>query len=138
MKRFLCLLLCALMILPFAACDKAEEEASSQVEVSEEISVEPPKVPVINGINLSEFVLVFRKTTGGATYKQVAKDFAAYVKETFGFELACREESVPAKDNEIIFGLASNRDIVKEHKAEYGFGEYKLVIKGNKVLIASS
>ncbi|MBO5767530.1 MAG: hypothetical protein J6R49_03295 [Clostridia bacterium] len=138
MKRFLCLLLCALMILPFAACDKAEEEASSQVEVSEEISVEPPKVPVINGVNLSEFVLVFRKTTGGATYKQVAKDFAAYVKETFGFELACREESVPAKDNEIIFGLASNRDIVKEHKAEYGFGEYKLVIKGNKVLIASS
>ena len=138
MKRFLCLTLCLLMLLPFAACGNGNGESSAVSDISEETSIEPPKTPVINGVNLSEFTLVFKKASGGATYKTVAKQFADYVKETFGFELPCREESVPGKDNEILFGFTSNRELASENKAEYSFGGYKVIIKGTKVLIASS
>ncbi len=135
-KKILCILLCMLMLVSFAAC-KENGEDSSVAESSVEESI-PPKKPVINGIDLSEFTVVYKSVKSGVDYKTIAKNFANYVKDTFDITLPCREETIPAAENEIIFGLAANRDISAEYKAEYAFGEYKLVIKGSKVLIASS
>lgn len=138
MKRLLCILLCALMLVSFAACGE-ENSAESTEESYDETSVAIiPKVPVINGINISEFTVVYKNSADACSYKQLAKDFTAYIEKTFDIKLTCRDETFPPKENEILFGLANNRDITEENKAEYGLGGYKLVIKGTKVLIASS
>ncbi len=131
------MLLCMLMLVSFAACGEGGESPSAPDETSAEESL-PTKTPVINGIELSEFTVVYKNEGVGCDYKTLAKSFVSYVKETFDVTLTCRDETFPAKENEIIFGLAANRDITAENKADYGYGGYKLVIKGSKVLVASS
>lgn len=137
-KRIISLLLCMLMLVSFAACGEGEESSVPTEETSVEESVATPEKPVINGIDISEYTVVYKNSVGGCTYKQLAKDFTKYVEETFGVKLTCRDETFPATENEIIFGLANNRDITTENTGDYGYGGYKLVIKGSKVLIACS
>ena len=140
MKRLLCFMLCMLMLLTVAACDSTEEmsEAESSESVSEEESVEELKLPTINGIALSEFTVVYKVSNGGCTYKEIAQKFVAFVQENYGIKLVCRDETIPATDNEIIFGLASRRNISQENNQNYGYGGYKLVIKDTKLLVACS
>lgn len=132
-KKILCILLCMLMLASLAACGEEVE-----VSFAEDSAAPIPHLPFINGVCLSEFTVVYKTETGGATYRTLAKDFTAYVRKTFDISLTCRDETFPATDNEIIFGMIGNRDITKENEADYGFGGYKLVIKGSKLLIACS
>ncbi|MBE6683230.1 MAG: hypothetical protein E7595_03645 [Ruminococcaceae bacterium] len=135
MKKILCFVLGMLMLVSFAACGGEEEVAESSAEESVEII---PKVPVINGKEISEYTIVYKTTTGSCTYKDVAKGFEKYIEDTFGIDLVCRDETLPEAEYEIIFGEVSKRDIVEENKSDYGIGGYKVVIKGTKIYIASS
>lgn len=136
--KLMCLFLCALMLLTLASCGGEDAESSVIEDSSEEESVIEIKEPKINGVALSEFAVVYKSTADCATYKKVAKDFVEYVQETFGYKLACRDETIPKSDKEILIGYVSKRDICTENTAEFGYGGYKIVIKGTTVLIAGS
>lgn len=140
MKRLLCYALCMLMLFAVTACNGTGEVSESEPSgsVSEAESVEEVKLPVINGIELSEFTVVYKNSAGGCTYEEVARNFVAFVQETYGIKLVCRDETFPAVDNEILFGLVPRRNISQENNTSYGYGGYKIVIQDTKVLIACS
>ena len=137
MKRFLCLLLCGMMLLSFAACGGKGDE-SDITDASSEESVEPPKEPVINGIKLADFTVVYKSMTNNFNYKSVANEFVSYVKDTFGVELTTRTDAVPETENEIIFGWLHNRDVCVDNKKELEIGGYEIIVSGSKLFINST
>ncbi len=136
MKRILCFLLAAIMLVSLASCAETDN-TESKTESTEE-SKQPPKRPVINGIDLSEFTVVYKKNSDAAQFKTVALEFIEYVKSNFGIELDYRSDLVPQKGNEIIFGSTERREACADMISDYGFGGYKLAIKENTVVVASS
>lgn len=147
MKKFFCIILSLLTIVSLCACGSATENSSNASSEGNELQssdisetsepVYSPE-PVINGVKLSEFVLVYKETNDCAQYKAVAQEIAAYTQETFGFDMTFRSERLPEAENEIIIGLPATRKICSEYRTDYGYGGYKMAINGTKVVLAGS
>lgn len=133
-KRVFCLILSALMLLSFAACgDVSDGENGTSSEESKAIIL-----PTINGVSLADFTVVYKDEPDSAQkHSDAAESFVAYVRDTFGVELKCVPDSRQETENEIIFGLAK-RDIAKNNKVDFTYGQYKTIIEGTKVLFAAS
>lgn len=98
-----------------------------------------PEKLTINGSDISEYTVVYAETTELLKYRNIALELVDYVKENFGVELNLRSGNIPDKgDKEIIIGYSKVREICNEYNADYGFGGYKVIVKGDKVLLASS
>ena len=152
MKKLLCLLLTLAFTISLCACGNGEEGVSSaeqsvadssvsadaSAEESSEESKLPPPVPVINGNSIEEYTIVYVKTTDEATYEDVAVALQSYIKDSFGFELPLQDETAEETEKEIIIGNSNKRSVCGDYKGMYGYGEYKLVVTGSKVLLAAS
>ncbi len=138
MKRFLCFFLAAMMLLCLVACgDDAEE--SSEATPSESSSPVVKKEPMVNGVKLSKFTVVYKNNSGDAAkFRTAAQDFVKQVKEIYGISLKCVSDANAEKANEIIFGLANGRDICKDKTKRYDIGEYEVEVNGTKVLFAAT
>ncbi len=137
-KRILSLLmLCMILPLSFAACSNNDAENSSGESVEE--STKEIKMPVINGVELSEFTVVYKDQKNEPKYKTAARNFVSYVRNTFDVTLQCVPDSFAETENEIIFGLAS-RGISIRNNVNYhsDYGKFDVVIEGTKVLFATS
>lgn len=137
MKKLFCFMLAALLCGSLAACSGDNAE-SSEAESSEEESEVIPPVPVINGNELTDYVIVYADTAECATYHSVASELREYFKQTFGVNLSLRSSAIPESEKEILVGLIDSRDICKEYGGDYGYGGYKVAISGNKLLVAGS
>lgn len=160
MKKLICMFLALLMVAGLWSCggkgddtskadassaevestDAASEDApSSEDETTEDETAdesEPtPAIPVINGSSVEKFTIVYVKNTDPATYKAVALALQSYIKDTFGFELAVVDEYAEEAEKEIIVGHSTRRSICTENDGTFGYGGYKLVISGTKVLV---
>ena len=133
------------MMLPlsFAACvqngGESSDSADADSEVSSEESTPDIKMPVINGVELSEFTIVYKDQKSEPKYQTAARNFTSYVRNTFGVTLQCVSDSFAETENEIIFG-AANRPIAQKYTVVYNFeyGKYTTVIEGTKVLFAAT
>ncbi len=138
MKRFLCFLLTAAMLLCLVACcDDAEE--SDEATPSESSSPVVKKEPTVNGIKLSEFTVIYKNNSGDAAkFIDAAKSFVEQVKKIYGVSLKYLSDSSKETANEIIFGVTEKRDICKDKTKRYDIGEYKVEVKGTKILFAAT
>lgn len=159
MKKVLCMLLAVLMLACCAACNDEPAESSSSsaddssiestssdnsqasdTDDSSDISEAPEYLPEpsINGVKLSEYTLVYQETVDSLKFQAVVYEIVDYVKGKFGIEMNCRSDRVAPKGYEIIVGLPANRKECNDLKKDYGYGGYKLSIKGNAVVMAGS
>lgn len=133
-KRIFCLMIAIFMLAGLASCCSEPEESSLPAPEIQKITV-----PVINGVKLSDFTVVYKNNSNEIQkYKYVADAFVKYVKTNYGVSLKCVPHNAKQTDNEIIFGVVSDRDISKGKTKNYGVGGYTVAVKGAKVLVASS
>lgn len=128
-------MLAILMLFCLAACGDESEVSEPESSVAEQ----KPVIPVINGVSLSEFTVVYKNNSGVAQqYRTVAESFTEYVKAKYELKLECVTDSAEETENEIIFGIVSGRDISKGKTKDYGYGGYTIAIDGTKVMFAAS
>ncbi len=138
-KRILSFIMCMMLPLSFAACGQSDTQSSDSDDVSSEESVAEIKMPVINGVELSEFTVVYKEQQSALKYQTAAREFVSYVRNAFGVTLQCVSETFAETENEIIFGLA-NRPIAQKNMVNFNseYGKFNVVIEGTKVLFAAS
>ena len=141
MKRFLCFILAIVMLAGLVACsDDTEASGNESSEISEGSSAPTYKPePVINGVKLSDYTVVFKNNSGDIVkFSTAAQTFIKKVKEIYGVSLSCVTDSRAEKENEIIFGIVDSRDICKDYTQRYDIGNYCVEVKGKKVLFAAT
>ncbi len=136
MKKLLCIILTSFLLFSMCACNEQQTDESA---ASEEESVPMPEKLTFNGSDISEYTVVYAETSGILKFRDIALEFVEYVKTNFGVELDLRSGNIPEKgDREIVLGYCINRPMCNEYNADYGYGGYKVVIKDDKVLLASN
>ena len=160
MKKLISVILSMIMLIALCACGSSENSSApaednskpeSAVDSSADESVDAPSdmsdtssapeylpEPTVNGVKLSEFVLVYKESNDCAQYKTVLLELYDYIKSTYGIELKYRSERLAAAEHEIIVGLPATRLACSDYRTDYGYGGYKLVVKENNVIFASS
>ncbi len=148
MKKLLCIILAALTLITVCACGASEGTSSvdeskapaseSSSESQEESKPSYLEEPTINGNKLSEYAIVYADTTECAKYKTVALDLYNLINDTYGIKLTFRSNRLPEQEKEILVGIAETRQACAPYKSDYGYGGYKMAIKGSKVIFASS
>ncbi len=135
-KRFLCFFLALTFVFCLAACG---DEESSEGSVGESSAPAYKPEPMINGVKLSRFTVVFKNNSGDAAkFSTAAQSFIKKVKAEYGVSLRCVTDSAKENEYEIIFGVIDNRDICKDYTERYDVGNYCVEVKDKKVLFAAT
>ncbi len=134
MKKILCLLLAAFASFALFSCD--QDTTDGTIGQENETSAPAPSLTV-NGIDISEFHVVYKTSNEHLQFKTYAVDFVDFVKRNYGVELDYGSDLLPENDREIIFGDTSRRSACEEFSADYDCGEYKVSVKGENVVISA-
>lgn len=132
MKKLICALMCLFLLVAFSACSHGSDSSGA----SSEETVSPPKVPVINGVSISEFTVYYDNNEKIAQkFKTVAEELVSYVKQTFDITLEMKPDTYTDHAENAIFIGGGYCDT---NRNDFDHGEYKILIKGTKVLLSSS
>ena len=100
----------------------------------------PLENATLNGSSLKDFTIVCAATENEAKYEDVGNELNAFLLAEGNFELPLSTSKTATYEKEIVIGYSARRGMLYESKkeAEYGIGDYRILIKGTKVYIEAN
>ena len=144
MKRIFVTVLCLLCALSLFACGESNN-VSNTGEISQEVSKEEeygPREITINGVSLKEFTIVYceSKTFDSYNhYRLLVDEINEFLKEYCGYTLKAVPDSTAEAEHEILIGFTAGRKLRNAFDRDsFEEGQYSLVVKGTKIMLAGS
>lgn len=142
MKKFIYLLLClGLAVTAFSCADGNNEVSETVSEVSKDNGYGPRDITV-NGVSLKEFTIVYCESVtfdGYNHYRLLVEEINAFLKEHCGYTLKAVPDTTPETEYEILVGFTAGRALRNAFDREsFEAGQYSLVVKGTKVMLAGA
>lgn len=142
MKKIIIFLLCLCMSVSLFACTETPEAS----EQSEEESKDPeygPRDITINGVSLKEFTIVYCNSLTYDNYNHyrlLVDEINAFLEEYCGYTLKAVADNAAAEtENEILIGFTAGRSLRNAFDRDsFEAGQFSLVVKGTKVMLAGS
>ncbi len=140
--KFTSLVIALLFVfLTFSACVDKPEEINQTSETTENIAQTPIDTkPCIASANESYYTFVYPETTSVAVKAKVTEIFDA-IKAKSGIVISVKDDFLRRNENadaktEVLFGY-TNRAQSKTAMSEIGYFDWKIDIKGNKIVVAA-
>jgi len=145
MKKFLIICLCLVTMLSLFSCENGNEDLSDISDISEEVSKDEgygPREITVNGVSLKEFTIVYCNSTTFDSYNHyrlVVDEINAFIKEYCGYTLKAVPDTTAETDYEILVGFTTGRKLRNAFDRDsFEAGQYSLVVKGTKIMLAGS
>ncbi len=141
MKKIICMLLCFILLISMVACEGGNETSENVSEASEDKGYGPREITV-NGVSLKEFTIVYCNSLtfdGYNHYRLLVEEINAFLEEYCGYTLEAVPDTTPETENEILIGFTAGRDLRNAFDREsFEAGQFSLVVKGTKVMLAGA
>ena len=99
----------------------------------------PLEGATINGISISKFNIVYASTENEAKYGDVAELFKKHLDQNADAVVSCYSEDKAKTENEIVLGIATDRQQVSGYKeSDFEYNTYKIIISGTKVAVVGN
>ena len=127
-----------------ASCAENEESKGVSDEISEESEETGygPRDITVNGVSLKEFTIVYCQSLtfdGYNHYRLLVEEINAFLEEYCGYTLEAVPDTTPETENEILIGFTAGRELRNAFDREsFEAGQFSLVVKGTKVMLAGA
>ncbi len=145
MKKFLIICLCLVTMFSLFACERENEDLSDTGDISEEVSKDEgygPREITVNGVSLKDFTIVYCNSTTFDSYNHyrlIVDEINAFIKEYCGYTLKAVPDTTAETDYEILVGFTAGRELRNAFDRDsFEAGQYSLVVKGTKIMLAGS
>lgn len=100
----------------------------------------PYENATLNGNSLKDFTIVCAATENEAKYEDVGNELNAFLLAEGNFNLPVSTSKTATYEKEIVIGYSARRGMLYDSKkeAEYGLGDYRILISGTKVYIEAN
>ncbi|MBE6540258.1 MAG: hypothetical protein E7674_05925 [Ruminococcaceae bacterium] len=141
MKKIIIFMLCLCMMVSLFACTDAPEVSEQSEEVSKEEGYGPREITV-NGVSLKEFTIVYCNSATFDNYNHyrlLVDEINAFLQEYCGYTLEAVPDTTAETEYEILVGFTAGRSLRNAFDRDsFEAGQYSLVVKGTKVMLAGS
>lgn len=145
MKKFILLCLCIALLVSVFGCAPENNVSDTESTVSAESSGDEGYAPrdiTVNGVSLKEFTIVYCESTTYDNYNHyrlVVAEINSFLKEYCGYMLNAVPDTESESDYELLVGFTSGRALRNAFDRDsFEAGQYSLVVKDNKIMLAGA
>ncbi len=145
MRKIVTILLCLCFTLSLFACTDTSEASDVSTEQSKEVSKDEgfgPREITVNGVSLKEFTIVYCNSATYDNYNHyrlIVDEINAFLEEYCGYTLKAVPDTTAQTEYEILVGFTAGRSLRNAFDRDsFEAGQYSLVVKGTKIMLAGS